>query len=153
MKDVIAWGGALAALAVLLVLLLVNTSSAPALAVSVTTLDASSFAVYAVDASTADHETAEPRNPFRYAPVSEEGEFDQPISAEHQASMNFPMLAVEGVLLRRSGKQAFVRYESHRRAVAEGEEIVDGFTVAAIDEESVVVSNLWGKSRRYYVMP
>lgn len=155
MRDCLAWGVVLSTLVLLTLLLHPFKSPEPnhSQSTTLTSLTASSFVVYAFAEQNETSTSEEGRNPFRYAPVSEEGQFDKPMTAMHQASMNFPLLAVEGVLLRHSGKQAFVRYESHRRAVAEGEEIVDGFTVETIDEQSMVVSNLWGKSRRYYVMP
>lgn len=151
MKDCLAWAGITLAMLATLVFLYPQGQGKHAPLHSPARLTAASFTVHAFDHQLSG--AGEDRNPFRYAPVSEQGNFDEALPDRHQASMNFPLLTLEGVLLRRSGEKAFVRIASHRRAVAVGEEIVDGFKVERIEAESMVLTNLWGKSRRYYVMP
>lgn len=94
------------------------------------------------------------RNPFEFAPVQvPRGRADSPnANTAGTGDDGFPLITLEGILLRSARREAFIRYRGERRALSAGEQIVEGVFVQAVDKKSIVVTNRWGESRRLYLV-
>lgn len=155
MKDTLGWLGVLLTMVVvsLSLVLPANAVNRTGHKSTIAGLTRASFSLAKVYGAVTPEQTEEDRNPFRYAPINKVENFGASLPDGYRQKMDFPSLTLEGVLLRRSGKRAFVRFHDDRRSMGVGDEVENGYSVASIDKDSIVVASPWGDSRRYYVTP
>lgn len=93
------------------------------------------------------------RNPFQYAPVRKSRQQQKALGNAIAASDSaFPVMSLEGILVRREKPAAFMHYRGQRKVVSEGEEIVSGIFLEQVDRESIVIANRLGERRRLYLV-